>query len=47
MLLIISNGSKWAGEKPDTIDDLLNVLNKYTLDPNFEKYGNFVNLNPT
>lgn len=42
MLEVISNGSKWAGEKPDTIEDLLNVLDKYVLDPTFESYGNFI-----
>jgi hypothetical protein len=46
MLEINSNGSKWAGQKPDTIEELLNVLDKYTLDPTFEKYGNFINNNP-
>ena len=46
MLEIISNGSKWAGQQPDSIEELLNVLDKYTLDPTFEKYGNFINSNP-
>jgi hypothetical protein len=46
MLEIISNGSKWAGQKLDTIEELLNVLNKYSLDPSFEQHGNFVNNNP-
>jgi len=33
---IHSNGSKWAGEKPDTIDFLINErLNKYTIEERF------------
>jgi hypothetical protein len=36
---IISNGSKWLGEPPDTIETLLEVLGKNTLDP---KFGTFV-----
>lgn len=39
---IISNGSKWAGESPDTLETLLEVLTREPLDPSFEKYGNFV-----
>jgi len=46
MLDIQSNGSKWYGQEPDTIEDLIQVLNNYALDPTFEKYGNFVNVNP-
>ncbi len=42
ILIIKSNGSKWAGQQPDTIETLLNVLQTYTLDPTFEKYGNFI-----
>ena len=38
---IISNGSKWAGDPPDPIATLLDVLARETLDPRFEKYGNF------
>lgn len=38
---IRSNGSKWAGEQPDSIEMLLNVLESYTLDPCFEDFGNF------
>lgn len=40
--IINSNGSKWAGEELDTIEDLLKVLSKYTLDPKFEQYGCFI-----
>ena len=51
---IRSNGSKWAGEAPDTIETLLDVLEgrahrfapnaerRFALDPTFEEYGNFV-----
>lgn len=39
--IILSNGSKFAGEKPDPIEVLLERLEKHTLDPTFEKYGNF------
>ena len=47
MLEIISNGSKWNGEKPDSIDILIEVLKDYALDPMFEECGDFVNHNPT
>ena len=33
--IIHSNGSKWAGEKPDTIDMLIERLNKYTIEERF------------
>jgi hypothetical protein len=46
MLQINSNGSKWYGQKPDTIEKLLEVLNEYALDPTFEDYGNFVQREP-
>lgn len=46
MLKIISNGSKFYGEQPDTIEKLLEVLKTETLDPMYEQYGNFVNHNP-
>jgi hypothetical protein len=46
MLEILSNGSKWFGELPDTLETLLDALSKYPLDPVFEDYGDFVNLNP-
>jgi hypothetical protein len=46
MIEILSNGSKWFGELPDTIENLLDGLSKYPLDPVFEEYGNFVNHNP-
>ena len=38
MINIISNGSKWAGEEPDTIDVLLKRLEEYTLDPVFGEF---------
>jgi len=46
MLEIQSNGSKWNGQEPDSINELIQVLNNYSLDPTFEDYGNFVNNNP-
>ena len=46
MLEIQSNGSKWFGQKPDTIEELIEVLNTYALDPTFEDCGNFYNPNP-
>jgi hypothetical protein len=42
MLNIISNGSKWGGELPDSIEALFDRLKTNTLDPTFEAYGNFV-----
>lgn len=37
---IISNGSKWAGQEPDSIEDLIKVLEEYTIDERFfAKYG--------
>lgn len=39
---IESNGSKWAWEAPDNIEQLLARLQSETLDPMFEEYGNFV-----
>lgn len=34
-------GSKWAGELPNTVDQLIEVMQTYALDPTFEAYGNF------
>jgi len=39
---IWSNGSKWAGQSPDSVATLLEMLGTETLDPWFEAYGNFV-----
>jgi len=39
---INSNGSRWYGEKPDSIDKLIEVLGHETLDRTFERVGNFV-----
>lgn len=36
--LILTNGSKWAGDTPDDIQVLLEVLAKDVLDPSFEQY---------
>lgn len=46
MLTIISNGSKWAGEQPDSIDQLMEVLSEQPLDKTFELYGNFYDETP-
>ena len=40
--LIVSNGSKWMGEAPDSIETLLAVLATEPLDHRFEAYGNFI-----
>lgn len=45
-IYIMSCGSRWAGEEPGDIADLLGALKSATLDPKFEKYGNFINTNP-
>jgi hypothetical protein len=39
---IYSNGSKWAGQEPDSIAELIAVLEREPLDPMFEAYGDFV-----
>jgi hypothetical protein len=39
---IVSNGSKWAGEAPDTIETLIEVLKAHMLDPGFSEYANFI-----
>jgi hypothetical protein len=31
---------------PDTIENIMKDLREYTLDPTFERYGNFINRNP-
>lgn len=41
MITIFSNGSKWNGQDPDTLERLLEVLGTTPLDPSFEDYGNF------
>jgi hypothetical protein len=41
MTTIHSNGSKWAGQQPDSIETLLAVLAETPLDPAFENYGAF------
>jgi len=40
--VVISNGSKWAGQSPEGVDELLQALANYALDPTFEEYGNFI-----
>jgi hypothetical protein len=42
MIQILSNGSKWYGQEPDSINQLLEVLKNEPLDRRFEKYGNFI-----
>ena len=42
MTTIMSNGSKWYGEAPDSIDKLLEVLKENMLDPRFVEHGNFI-----
>src|SRR5690554_5495748 len=42
MIKINHNGSKWAGQAPDSIQTLLQTLEQYPLDPTFEDYGNFI-----
>lgn len=44
--IIVSNGSKFAGQENDSIESLLKVLETETLDRSFEAYGNFINENP-
>lgn len=39
--LILSNGSKGAGQEPDSIEELLKTLETEPLDSSFEEYGNF------
>lgn len=38
---IISNGAKWAGQQPDTIERLIQALREHPLDRRFEAYGDF------
>ena len=38
-MIEINNGAK-------NIDDFIEKLQKYTLDPEFEQYGNFIRKNP-
>lgn len=40
--VVVSNGSKYAGQDPDPIGALLDVLGREPLDPDFERYGDFV-----
>ena len=42
MIKIISNGSKFYGQKPDDINRLLEVLKTYALDLIFVRYGDFI-----
>jgi hypothetical protein len=40
-VLISQNGSKWAGDSPDQLSKLLDMLATHPLDRSFENYGNF------
>ncbi len=44
--LIISCGSRWGGEEPATVDELLAALATEALDPRFEEFGGFIDLCP-
>lgn len=43
-ILILWNGSKWAGESPDPLSLLIQRLERYALDPVFEECGNFASI---
>lgn len=43
---IQSCGSKWAGQEPDDVEDLLYILKTQPLHPRFERYGDFWTDNP-
>lgn len=40
--IIESNGSRCAGEAPDTVEQLIELLSREPLDPSFERFGNFI-----
>ena len=44
--IIDSCGSKWKGDTPNTVAQLLALLAVEPLDPQFEDFGNFINTNP-
>ena len=46
MIKIISNGSKWHGQAPDDLAELFRTLLDYPLDRTFERYGDFVGVEP-
>ena len=46
MLEIIANGSNTYPYQKSTLSDLYRLLETYTLDPVFERYGDFVNRTP-
>jgi hypothetical protein len=45
--IIESNGSKWAGDPPDPIEKLYDRLQSDTLDPRWERMGDFCFWQPT
>ena len=42
MLRVMSNGSKFAGQLPDPVEKLIEVLGKEPLDPTVEGRGSFI-----
>lgn len=46
MLRIKSNGSKWAGQSPDSLGKLIEVLGEYALDRSISKFGGFISKSP-
>ena len=40
--IIQSNGSRWLGQEPDSVETLLEVLGREPLDPTLEEFGNFI-----
>ncbi len=45
-IYICNNGSHWAGEDESDLEVLYDRLDQTELDPTWEKYGNFIELNP-
>jgi hypothetical protein len=44
--IIHDNGSRWNGDAPAAIAELLEILARTPLDPVFEEYGNFIDTDP-
>jgi hypothetical protein len=42
IVVINHNGSRWAGEEPADLAELLDLLATTPLRPDFEQYGNFI-----
>lgn len=45
-IFINNNGSRWGGEEPGDIAELLEAMGTTPLDPDFENYGNFITQDP-